>query len=345
MATSRYSWLRPKKGHGETWRRFHRRLAMAVPEIWVVGGCTGEGDMLPVEIFRKEHPTKCSLVPCDLKTSRSIWVAREGAALAVTKEERVVCIGGWHGVAPISTGFEAQFSSDSMELRKLPILNTPRCYSAAACVGDVLLCAGGSESPYANDGDVYSSTEFLRFGAKEWLEGPKLSHVRSGHAVALTPQGNRLLAVGGYGGGNTFLQSMEMLDFTRGGGLSWVRDERRMRCKRTGLGLAVGPGHCLYAVGGSCNGATMLSTVERLDLREPKWHKLASMAAPRGYCSAAFDSSGFLYAVGGLQDLSHHPLATLERYDPRADKWETVDGTLRFGRHSHAIAISLPGPR
>ena len=56
---------------------------------------------------------------------------------------------------------------------------------------------------------------------------------------------------------------------------------------------------------------------------EPSWERAASMSQRRSYIAAA-ELGGRIYAAGGMVGETGRPLATVSRYDPRLDAWQTL---------------------
>uniref|UniRef100_A0A7S3YX41 F-box domain-containing protein n=1 Tax=Lotharella globosa TaxID=91324 RepID=A0A7S3YX41_9EUKA len=171
----------------------------------------------------------------------------------------------------------------------VPNMETRRCYHAATTIQDRLMVVGGSETPYAGLGDVYDTCEVLHPAtnledSSRWTPGPRLSTLRTGHALAHHKKQGIICAVGGYGGDSIFHQTFETLHVSASGcDGKWVMDARKMKYPRTGVGCGFGPDGCVYAIGGSSNGSTMLDTCERIDLRDPRgWQPLPPMNENRG---------------------------------------------------------------
>ena len=162
-------------------------------------------------------------------------------------------------------------------------------------------------------------------GADAWAPLPPLGAARCAHSLALSAAGTAY-AVGGYGGGLTYLASVECLDVAapeRG----W-RAVASLNQPRAGACAAFGPDHCLYVIGGGGNGHDADSTCVKWDSRANQWLPLAPMHARRHYFAAAFAPDGQLYAAGGFEWSGQ--LTTAEVYDARADRWrplpDLVDG-------------------
>ena len=177
--------------------------------------------------------------------------------------------------------------------------------------------------------------------SRVWAPGPPLLEARCGLGAAVTADG-RVYAVGGYGGGLTYHRSVEALA-TAGAsddGRGWARAPA-MTTARTGLGVAAGPDACVYAVGGSPDGASSHRSAERLDPRVGAWERLPDMDHARGYCAAAFGASGVLVVHGGCD--RDRPLRSAECFDPRAMRWLPIPAAGGAGprRADHAIVYAL----
>ena len=84
----------------------------------------------------------------------------------------------------------------------------------------------------------------------------------------------------------------------------------------------------MYAIGGSPDGHSTLSSGERYDPAANAWSPIASMGTARDRHAAAV-IDGLLYAIGG--DDGHSPFSSVERYDPVANAWSPIAsmGTAR----------------
>jgi hypothetical protein len=75
----------------------------------------------------------------------------------------------------------------------------------------------------------------------------------------------------------------------------------------------------IYTIGGF-DGMQILSSVEVLDPRMKNWMPIESLASPRS-SAAASTLAGNIWVQGGT---SGSRLRTIERYDPRMNRWEAV---------------------
>jgi len=271
--------------------------------LWVVGGWSGSEALKSVERLGVDPRT-----------------AQEGGMREhrVAKEDLVTGGSSWSGMPRR----ERMWTS-------LQPLETARCFLAS--VTDLqgrLYALGGGESIWQG-ARVLKSTEIMEEPLARltmpWRPGPCMVKARCGLAAAASITGD-IYAAGGYGGGTTYLSSVEVLRAgdSEGATREWLVDVvRPMHVARTGFGLAFGPDGCLFAVGGSPDGLHSHRRGEKYDVREGRWRWLPLMITPRGYCSAAFGPSGLLYVVGGQAGVTNDDAITrvVEVYDPRADKW------------------------
>jgi len=183
-------------------------------------------------------------------------------------------------------------------------------------VGDafcVVVVLGGGRSIWQG-ATVYRSTELFDGHTETWRSGPNMMDARCGLSAATNPRwvgdlvgfkmwsmrktttlllliiimvavvllfhhSGSIFVAGGYAGGANYLSSFEYLPSD---GRGWIRLPP-MQYPRTGFGLCLGPDHCLYAVGGSPNGADSHNSAERYDERRGVWEILPPMVAARGY--------------------------------------------------------------
>ena len=233
-------------------------------------------------------------------------------------------------------------------------LPRPCCFAAAVCDGrDNLWVAGGSTSIYRGS-RVYSHVMMLPralwcvsrddgvpaqrlvVGDGDTLLGPcaaPLHEARCGHALLYSRREDALYAVGGYGGGVRYHDTVERFALGSGGGHGFASNSPAwqllgggaiMSSARTGLGASFGPDGAIYAVGGSPDGEHMLSTFERFDPRAGAWQMLPPMPTARGYLTASFGLDGCFYAAGGCLAGAGAMEAcdVIERFDVRASCWE-----------------------
>uniref|UniRef100_A0A7S4DA84 Uncharacterized protein n=1 Tax=Heterosigma akashiwo TaxID=2829 RepID=A0A7S4DA84_HETAK len=235
-----------------------------------------------------------------------------------------------------------------------PPLPAPNCFlGAAGDAGGRVHIAGGGDSMYVG-AKVYTACWHLGPHSTSWSAGPALLRPRCGLALARGGGGgDRLYALGGYGGGQIYHATVEVWDMGHGAneGRGWSAAAAAAPMAggpRTGLGAGWGPDGALYAVGGSPDGLRGLKTAEKYDPREGKWHMISQLHEERGYCAAVFGFSGQLYAMGGthMDTVSR----SVEVYDPRNDTWSIADdlgncltdfSAVAFLNHHHAAAVVL----
>ena len=221
---------------------------------------------------------------------------------------------------------ETLFPSNSPNSRgwtTMASLNTARCCSGAAAdkEGRVWV-VGGGESMYRGAATL-RSVECYQPDEEAWVYGPELTEPRCALGVAISHERDELYACGGYAGDMLYLDTCEVLSLADGGnGSSW-QALPNMSCKRAGCSANTGPDGRIYVLGGGPDGTSEWKTMEALDPRMRVWDtSLASCKVGRHYNAAAFGPDGMLYASGAFRHDGQ--LDVVERYDPRADRWEML---------------------
>ena len=220
----------------------------------------------------------------------------------------------------------------------LPDMPEARCFAAATFdAAGCLWVVGGGDAMTRGAScldsitiiDPYAEVPTWRpFGGKPMLKK------RCGLALACDGKTHALYLCGGYSGGTTYQDTVELLDMA---GISDGELLPPMRHGRSGCGAGVGPDSALYVVGGSDNGSNMLASCERYDPREgSRWHELPDLPTPRGYLAACFAPDGSLIVSGGCEDGWGSPVDALEAFDTRAGRWRTLP-SLPHARSNHAI--------
>ena len=212
-------------------------------------------------------------------------------------------IGGFDGRKRLSSIDVYDIQTDTWSTG--PSLKTPRSGFGAVVVNDTIHCIGGYDGA-----SHLASTEILDPKATSWREGPKLLEKRS-HVQAVAV-GTTVYALGGANGGQSRLQSVEMLPI---GGAAWSR-VADMNIPRSRPGVASMDG-LLYAVGGY-NGSEHLSSVECYHPKSDRWELIASLAVPRNSPGMAV-MSGCLYIAGGHD--GRKLLRSVERYCKETKEW------------------------
>eukprot|EP00928_Gymnodinium_smaydae_P083106 TRINITY_DN66369_c0_g1_i1.p1 TRINITY_DN66369_c0_g1~~TRINITY_DN66369_c0_g1_i1.p1 ORF type:complete len:380 (-),score=29.77 TRINITY_DN66369_c0_g1_i1:191-1330(-) len=215
-----------------------------------------------------------------------------------------------------------RFDPDVRAWTHLPELSVPRCCCGAASNSDGSVYAvGGGESMYRG-ARAWSSVERYDLSQRCWLPAPSLLEPRCAPGVALHHGSAHLYAAGGYAGQGRYLETVERLDLSRGSQERWERLPP-LSCKRSGANAAVGPDYRIYVLGGGPDGNVAHRSMEAFDPREGIWDcSLASLRVARHYNAAAFGPDGRLYVAGTYEHTGQ--LAVVERYDIRADQWETL---------------------
>ena len=223
---------------------------------------------------------------------------------------------------------------------KLPDLPEARCFAAATfdAAGHLWVVGGGNGM--TRGAECLTSIVTIDPNAEVpiWqpFGGAPLLAPRCGLSLAADGNHHALYLCGGYSGGVTYQDTVEVLDMA---GVEPGRLLPPMRHARSGCGAGIGPDGALYIVGGSDDGSNMLSSCERYDPREGCWHALPDLPTARGYLAAAFSPDGALYAGGGCADGWGSPVDAFEAFDTRAGKWKILP-PLPQSRSNHAIVLA-----
>ena len=182
-----------------------------------------------------------------------------------------------------------------------------------------------ARSTRAADARCLQTVERFDATAERWEPAPPMLEARCALGVALSHATQQLFAAGGYNGGDEpggYLAPAEYLELSAGSRGSW-RALPPMSCERAGANAAVGPDGRIYVVGGGPDGRREWATMEALDLRTGEWDSsLAPLHVGRHYNAAAFGPDGRLYCSGAFRHDGQ--LDVVERYDPRANRWEEL---------------------
>lgn len=249
-------------------------------------------------------------------------------AVVMDHQRKLYMIGGWmenHNRA-LSTVFhiDADDLEDEWELHSN--INEPRCFSSASSTiqGDLLLLGGGN-SPFQG-ATVHRSCLFKSSTSDTWDANvvQDMLSPRCGHS-SVTLFDNKILTMGGYGGGRLYYTSSEMWDWEK---QCWYALPN-MHHARSGMACVLGPSGSIYVTGGSYDGTHGNTSLERFDPREGKWEILpAALNLPRGYISGAIGSQMKFYVSGGLHQGKLQ--SGLEYYDFRMGgntRWQFVGGS------------------
>uniref|UniRef100_A0A7S3Z9F3 SAM domain-containing protein n=1 Tax=Lotharella globosa TaxID=91324 RepID=A0A7S3Z9F3_9EUKA len=204
--------------------------------------------------------------------------------------------------------------------------------------GKYLFAVGGRD----DNGKSLGTAETFCFATGEWTCFPaKMLTKRHGLGVAVSSDGKKLYAVGGYDG-SQYLNSVEFYDFDD---KTWTRLPQNMKVRRCGLGVALSPdGTKLYAIGGH-DGSTCLDSSEYYDFATSKWtpilhpshykrHGLGVSMAPDGKR---------IYAIGGHDGANY--LDSVEFYDIVTRRWNLFPNTMNKKRYGLGACISPDGRR
>lgn len=183
----------------------------------------------------------------------------------------------------------------------------------------------GFDRFYTSSKEIGSAAE--ADDASAWsTEIPNMLERRCGHCLVATFD-DHVVALGGYSGGENYLNSTEYLD-TSNPGTGWQRGPA-MHDRRSGAAAVMGPDGRILVAGGSVDGEIPLNSAEAMDHREGKWVKLASMKHKRGYCAGVMAPRERFLVSGGICTATYKCSDGLESYDTRADRWALLNDSRR----------------
>mmetsp|Transcript_15969 Transcript_15969/g.25560 ORF Transcript_15969/g.25560 Transcript_15969/m.25560 type:complete len:726 (+) Transcript_15969:169-2346(+) len=175
---------------------------------------------------------------------------------------------------------------------------------------------------------------------KGWAHLPPMRAKRRYLGVAVSPDGSKLFALGGYHG-SKYLKSVEVYDFHH---RLWTNLPPMLE-RRCGLGVAMSPdGKRLYAVGGydGPKHENYLDSVEVFNFRSMKWRRLPSMSTKRAHMGVTISPNGKkLYVVGGNYT---ERLDSIEVLDTQTNTWKELP-SMQSKKSGLGVAISPNGNR
>ena len=342
VVLDRWGWLLHSAPAKESWRDLFVRLHTGARSAFrVIGGCALEIE--GVHQVPSEHLSACfsfhpsrqrqwssTAPPSEIREMAAVVRAASGALVAIggCSMDYTELHGGGHAMSMrtldsveclTATGPDAQWA------QMAPLLEARCCSGAAVDKRSHIYVCGGGESMYRGAACLRSVERYDPL-VKTWRAAPEMLEVRCGLGVAISHATDRLIAIGGYAGDMRYLASCEWLDLSGSAGADarWVALPP-MSCERAGCAAAAGPDGRIYVVGGGPDGTNVHCTIEALDPRTKSWDvALAPSIIGRHYNACAFGPDGFLYASGAFRHEPVGQLDAVERYDPRADRWEAL---------------------
>eukprot|EP00445_Apocalathium_hangoei_P002640 CAMPEP_0203865190 /NCGR_PEP_ID=MMETSP0359-20131031/15212_1 /ASSEMBLY_ACC=CAM_ASM_000338 /TAXON_ID=268821 /ORGANISM="Scrippsiella Hangoei, Strain SHTV-5" /LENGTH=328 /DNA_ID=CAMNT_0050783069 /DNA_START=83 /DNA_END=1069 /DNA_ORIENTATION=+ len=262
---------------------------------------------------------------------------RSGLAAAVVGGT-VFLAGGHSGETPLKL-FEAFQPGEEIESRghwrKLDPMLARRTYCSAIGHESKIYIIGGSA-----DGRALNTFEVFDADTGDWADWftkPPMHVKRTLHQAAVCK--GRLFVCGGFDGMRD-LSSLEEFDIACNG-WKWHTPMDRGRS----YFALVSCNESLYAIGGQDRGGDSKNprahtSVERFDLYSERWFESAPLLEGRVGCAAGAltcdDGNEYIHVCGGSDGETE--LMSMERYDPREDKWEEAPA-MSEKRLGHAVVV------
>jgi hypothetical protein len=256
--------------------------------------------------------------------------SRPLARAAVAALSTALC---WCAAAPEVAG-DARSSTATARWRALPPSLLSRQEVVAGRIGNRIYVAGGFEGNKPS-----SAVERYDIDRRRWSMAAPMP-VSLNHHAAVVHRGMLYVVDGFMGDRRSFEQS---------NGLAVGMLLRYDPVRRSWTKLAPPPtkrgavaagviGDRLYVAGGFSPDGGELGSLEIYDFKTGRWSAGPSMALPRDHVAGAV-SRGKLYVVGGRTDLLAltGDVATVERFDPVAGRWERAPDLTRARSAASAV--------
>ena len=206
-------------------------------------------------------------------------------------------------------------------------LPRPLHHATAVAYRGELVVIGGWEPKGANLTAV-ASREVLALRDGKWVRYAPLRHPRAAAAAAVVD--DKIVVTGGQAGGKLVRQT-EFLP----GGVEWKQGADMPTPREHLAAVADEDERFLYAVGGrDLSPDKNTRALERYDIRDDRWTKLADMPVASGSLGAAI-LKGRLVAAGGED--STGVIKRVQAYDVEARRWSQL-AALPTPRHGLGVA-------
>jgi hypothetical protein len=213
-------------------------------------------------------------------------------------------------------------------------MKTQREGSAAVAVGtEMVVVLGG----------YHSERKFLNCTAAfvngQWKPLPDMISPRMGCGACSV--GRKIIVVGGFQKGRTYLDTVEMLDMSLA--ISEWKQLAPMRNARAGcavVGIPPSDGNSQGVVivcGGWKSADTAVDTVEQFDIQTGTWSLLPSMLTARAGCSASVVSGNKIVVTGGYSNYAYC-LSSAEVFDIATQTWSSLP-SMRERRDASACCV------
>eukprot|EP00729_Bicosta_minor_P023307 gene23307-20667_t len=179
-------------------------------------------------------------------------------------------------------------------------------------------------------------------GGGGWSSLPSLPSKRQYHAMAMTPDGSKLICTGGYDGSNR----LDKVDVYEVSTQRWS-SLPSMPSKRQYHAMAITPdGSKLICTGGWEGSGFSGGVSDRVDVYElstQRWSSLPSLPSKRGYHAMAMTPDGSKLICTGGYDGSNR-LDKVDVYELSTQRWSSLP-SLPSKRQYHAMAMTPDGSK
>jgi N-acetylneuraminic acid mutarotase len=240
------------------------------------------------------------------RTKTAMATARGQAAVITGDDGLIYAMGGFGGLAPLST-MEAYNPNTDTWTAKTAMPAATRGAAVAKAPNGIIYVIGGTASTtvqaYNTTSDTWSTKTAIPRGV--WM------------ASAATGNDGRIYVIGGESGGGQ-INATQIYDPSAD---TWTTGANMSTARRL-LGVVKAADGIIYAFGGY-NGSA-LSVVEAYNPSTNTWTTKAPMPTPKLEFGATLGPDGKIYIIGGGTSYGNNNppfFNTVEIYDPKTDTW------------------------
>lgn len=270
------------------------------------------------------------------RTKTSMTTARGQAAVVAGDDGLIYVMGGYAGVAPLSTIEAYDPLTDAWTAKAAMLEGTRGATVAKDLDGIVYVISGVNVTGYTNTVQAYNCT------SNSWS---KKTSIPTETWMASGASGNdgKIYVFGGESPGLFYSNKTQIYDPLTN---SWANGTD-MPTGRSLLSAVKSTDGLIYAMGGY-NGSA-LSVVEAYDPSTDTWTRKASMPSPKLEFGLVLGPDEKIYVIGGGTSYGNNIgpfFDTVEKYDPEADTWTIpgwLESTMPTARKELGAALSSHG--